>query len=524
MWKPISLFNLLNQNKPLSGRVVGTLAAWIILTYSLMWGSIYILPADWVSMAGDRTDLLQFFLLNPSLLISLLILFWFGFEWAFVPVFLSMYMIGIFSHLEFYWSILFSLSFVFGLSIYAIVYHCIDIRYDLRSVYSAFVFIITSFVFATASSLGAFTWSLVHGLTAEQTALIWNGWWTGSFLQAIVIAGPILYLFSAKVEKLKAQYFEVPKRKQVSAKWVYSAVILITACISIFIYFGDYLGKKRLSETLSSSSIQNHDIILNSLGTFEIITWVSIWIVVCVGLGGIFLIGSWNKELSMQVETRTAQLENTKLKLKESLDEKVVMLQEIHHRVKNNLAVVSALLDLQLLRTKNAEVTEILSDSKSRVKTLAFVHENLYQTKNFSRIGLRPYLNRMCSSIVSTYKRENKKIDIIISLDDMSLDMNKAVPVGLILNELIVNSYKHAFCNKREGKIEITMWKNEEKVHFNVTDDGVGIDKKEKILEEETLGMTLINTLASQLKADIKIDSDSEKTSVSVSFDKSIIV
>jgi len=108
--------------------VLGSLLLWIICIFGSIWVSLNYLPQDWVLVSSDRNELMQFFLFNPAMVLGLLLLFWFGFEWAFVPVFMSMFIIGIFSHLEFYWAILFGLSFGFGLTIYAIVYYCVNIK------------------------------------------------------------------------------------------------------------------------------------------------------------------------------------------------------------------------------------------------------------------------------------------------------------------------------------------------------------------------------------------------------------
>ena len=524
MWRPIYLDYLLSRYEPFDKRVLGSLIAWIVLIFTSIWISLYYLPDDWVQITGNRNNLLKFFLLNPSMLIGLLLLFWFGFEWSFIPVFMSMFVVGFFSHLPFYWAILFGLSFVFGLTMYAIVYYSLSIDYSLRSVSSIIVFIVTSFVASTASSLGAFIWSLAHDLSAIETATLWNGWWAGSFLQSLFIVGPILFVISPSIERTKEKWFDLPEKEEISTKWVYSAVILITIVIAIFIYSGDYLAKQRLAEGLMNMQESSKEVILSSLSSFEIITWVSIWIIICVGSGAVFLIGSWNKELQKKVTERTSELSLTQGELEVSLDEKVVLLQEIHHRVKNNLAVVTALLDLQYMKTENETVRQLLSDSKSRVKSMAYVHETLYQTEKFSRIELKPYVQRLCKSVVSTYKTEPKEIDIRIYLDEIMLELDKAIPVGLMLNELIVNAYKHAFLNLDGGRIEIEMRKEDKKVKLKVRDNGVGIDSSHDILKGKTLCITLIKTLFRQLRADLSVHSEMGNTEFCITFDEKIVV
>ncbi|MFN1834936.1 histidine kinase dimerization/phosphoacceptor domain -containing protein [Balneola sp. MJW-20] len=486
---------------------------WITLIFGGMWLSVNNLPDNWVGAGADRTEIMEMFLINPVFLISMLLLFWVGFEWAFIPLFLSMFVIGLYSSLEPQWAILFSLSFVFGLGIYSIVYNCITIRYDLRSLSSIAVFVVTSFIAATASSLGAFIYSLSHELSANQTATLWNGWWTGAFLQAVVIAGPLLFVGSSTIEKLKNKLFEVPERPEVSIRWVYTAVIVVTAVICIFIFSGDYLGKEQVAEQLIKNPMVSGDLILSSLESFEIITYVSIWVILCVGIGGIFLIGTWNKQLKENVEERTRSLKDAEEKIMASLEEKEVLLKEIHHRVKNNLAVVTALLDLQYMRAEEDKIRHILSDSKSRIKSMAFVHETLYQTEDFSKIDLQSYLDRLTESVTTTFMGSRTAVDVNVLANDNSIEMNKAISIGLIVNELLVNSFKHAFDDMDQGLVVLQINQVSEHLEISYADNGSGFDMEVVQVEKpKSLGMTLIKTLTKQLNAELKVTSRPGKT------------
>ena len=520
MWRPLHLDYVLSSYNPFDWRVLGTLIVWIVTVFGAIWVSLYYLPEDWVTLQGNRNSLIKFFIINPSMLIGLILLFWFGFEWSFIPVFLSMFIIGFFSYLPFYWAILFALSFVFSLTIYALVYHCINVRYDLRSLSSLLVFIVTSFVASTAGSLGSFIWSLAHDLSATETANLWNGWWSGSFLQSLLIVAPMLYLFSPTIETYKSRWFVMNEHDEVSTMWVYLAVILTTAVIAVFILSGDYLAKQKLAESLLNLDVQTRESIMASVDSFDIITRVSIWIIICVGLGGIFLIGSWNTELKKKVKERTIQLEKAEGKLKASLGEKVVLLQEIHHRVKNNLAVVIALLDLQYMRSDDDRIKHILSDSKARIKSMAFVHETLYQTENFSKIELKAYLKRLSDSITNTFRKSNKEIELVLDIEDLNLEMSRAVPLGLIINELVVNAYKHAFKEQETGKICVSLFKKGDEIELHVTDNGMGIGDEEEILKKKTLGMTLIKTLSRQIKASFEVTSKKGDTDFTISLNQ----
>lgn len=518
-WRPVHLDYILDTYNPFDKRVLLSLLLWIIVISASIAASIQIVPDDWINPSGQKVRLMDFFILNPAMLIAVITLFWFGFEWAFIPVFLSMFIIGVFSNLDPLWAILFGMSFTFGLSIYAIVYHCIKTDYTLRSVKSVIIYIVTSFIASTASSLGTFIWSLEHNITAAETASIWNSWWSGSFLQAVLLSGAILFVFSPTVEKWKSKFFEIPSRSEVSTKWVYSTVVLITIVISVFIFSSDYLGKKRVSEEILQLENLTSYSVTTALESFEIITWVSIWIVFCVGFGAIFLISSWNNELKEKVVERTRSLNEAEKKLKISLDEKITLLNEIHHRVKNNLAVVIALLDLQRMRNADPNIRRVLDDAKSRIKSMGFVHETLYQTEDFANVEFSEYLKRLCKSLETTLKAPDKDISILYECEKMSLPIEKAIPLGLLINEVIVNSYKHAFKELNKGTVSLSLKKSEQDYYLIIKDNGVGFSNLEKPSKtSKSLGMKLIKTLTNQLKGTLDLQSKYGDTSFRLQF------
>lgn len=497
-WRPLPLDYVLGLKKPARVKVFVLILLWVLIIVGSMWLTMSNLPANWAAGKGGNRQLLQLFILNPPMLIGLVMLFWVGFDWAFIPVMLSMFVIGLFSGLHFMWAILFSLSFVFAISIYAITYQSVDFSYDLRRINSLVVFIITSFVAATASSLGAFIWSFSNNFTAFETATLWNGWWAGSFLQSVLIVGPILFIFSRKVEQLKDRNIVVPERKKTSLRWVYSSILAVTVMISVFIYSGHYLGKKQVSEILIRVGKISEETLLVSINSFSTITWVSIWVTLCVGGAAVLLLGSWNKELQIKVDEKTESL-------RESLAEKSILLKEIHHRVKNNLAVITALLELQYLNATGKDVQHILSDSITRVKSMAFVHETLYNSESFSEVDLKNYVERLCDSIQSVFNTEDKEIELIVISTGYNADMEKAIPIGLLLNELLVNAYKHAFANRDKGKIQVELHAQDNILSLTVQDNGVGFTDNARVKDgREHLGMTIIDTLVNQLNATMK--------------------
>ena len=141
--------------------------------------------------------------------------------------------------------------------------------------------------------------------------------------------------------------------------------------------------------------------------------------------------------------------------IQESLREKEVLLKEVHHRVKNNMQVISSLLNLQASRIEDPAVKEALRDSQSRVRAMAIIHESLYQSDDMSEINLKPYLRKLAANLFRTYNTSSANITLKMDAEDVFLDIDQAIPCGLVLNELLSNSLKYAFPEDRQGEISL---------------------------------------------------------------------
>ncbi|SMO42002.1 sensor histidine kinase [Gracilimonas mengyeensis] len=190
--------------------------------------------------------------------------------------------------------------------------------------------------------------------------------------------------------------------------------------------------------------------------------------------------------------------------IRESLKEKEVMLAEIHHRVKNNLAVVSGLLQLQSFNAEDKEVLKALTDSQTRIQSIALVHEMLYESESLAYIKYNKYVNDLLQAIQSMHLNSSNNIDLVADVDPISLSINQAIPCSLLINELVVNAFKHAFDEGKEGKIFIDVKKKENKIRVAIRDNGIGIDST-RFEEATSLGATLIKTLSRQLKAKFQV-------------------
>lgn len=195
--------------------------------------------------------------------------------------------------------------------------------------------------------------------------------------------------------------------------------------------------------------------------------------------------------------------------INKSLKEKEVLLAEIHHRVKNNLAVVAGLLELEGGQITSNNLKQVLTRSISRIHSIALIHEKLYEFKDFSNIDFKLYLEELIETIENTYRPEPSEIHLSVQIDVVSMNVNQAVPLGIIINEVLINAYKHAFReNGLKGNIHVTLHQNHDKIRVCIHDNGTGLPSDFNFEETSSLGMTLIKTLASQLKAEIVLESN----------------
>jgi two-component sensor histidine kinase len=196
-------------------------------------------------------------------------------------------------------------------------------------------------------------------------------------------------------------------------------------------------------------------------------------------------------------------------KVKSSLVEKEVLLKEIHHRVKNNLQIISSLLNLQAEQITDPRAREKYLESIGRIKSMAIIHELLYRSKNLSTIRIRDYLSELISFISQTYNTTSViKVDLKMNMRNDSIDLSKAIPCGIIINELLSNAFKYAFPENKKGKVVVELSNISEKKHkcrLKVSDNGAGIPKKVNLDNPGTLGLQLIHSLVQQLEGEMKI-------------------
>lgn len=200
------------------------------------------------------------------------------------------------------------------------------------------------------------------------------------------------------------------------------------------------------------------------------------------------------------------EIKEFQLKLVASLHEKEVLLKEIHHRVKNNLQVISSLLSLQSDYIKDPIATRLFLDSQTRVKSMAIIHEKLYQSEDFTKVSLAEYIENLISYLLETYSVNQKGIELKTEIDDTGLEISKAVPCGLIINELITNALKYSFQGKKSGVLQITLKTIENGwVKLVVEDNGIGLPKDFSLENTHSFGLNLVKDLVYQLNGAITV-------------------
>jgi two-component sensor histidine kinase len=203
---------------------------------------------------------------------------------------------------------------------------------------------------------------------------------------------------------------------------------------------------------------------------------------------------------------------NAETKIKQSLSEKELLLREIHHRVKNNMQIISSLLNLQRNYIEDKESDNLLQESQGRVKSMALVHEKLYQTADLARINVKEYIRSLTMNLFHSYS-VNAGIVLQLDVGNVFFDIDTAVPLGLIINELVSNSLKYAFPNQEKGVISISLHEKSSngdagEYSLYVKDDGVGFPEDLDFHNTPSLGLQLVNSLVKQLDGSIELVND----------------
>lgn len=224
------------------------------------------------------------------------------------------------------------------------------------------------------------------------------------------------------------------------------------------------------------------------------------------------------QDVNGQLRIEVADRKEAEQRVGAQLEEKEVLLKEIHHRVKNNLQIITSLLDLQARRIADRPTRAMFQDSQTRVKTMALIHERLYRSHNLARVNLRDYVTDLTKFLLSTFSGRNQLVNVVNLVDDIQLPVDQAVPCGLIVNELVSNCLKYAFGDEEHGEITIAAsYVDAEMLELCVADNGSGLPADLDTDQLDTLGQKLIKSLTRQIRGSLTYE-NTGGTRISIRF------
>ncbi|MBL7740295.1 MAG: hypothetical protein JNK14_13855 [Chitinophagaceae bacterium] len=221
------------------------------------------------------------------------------------------------------------------------------------------------------------------------------------------------------------------------------------------------------------------------------------WILIA-GTGLLLVMG-----ISVLALYRKQKAKNTLIQ--KQANELEVLMKEIHHRVKNNLQIVSSLLDLQSHTIADSQASEAVKEGKNRVQSMALIHQNLYSQGNIKGIKVKEYIHNLLRALCDSYNITNDKITIHMNIDDLNLDVDTMIPIGLVFNELVSNSFKYAFRDNRAGRLNIQLNEEGQQLLLKVSDNGVGFPEGLDVKSGKSFGLKMIRAFAQKLKAKLDI-------------------
>ncbi len=253
---------------------------------------------------------------------------------------------------------------------------------------------------------------------------------------------------------------------------------------------------QKAQDNIGKVPVQNFEIALRSTKGKDI------WLVVHIAM---MRSAHGRKEFSVMMFDNTEKRAADK-RIRDSLLEKEVLLKEVHHRVKNNIQLISSILSLQSSYTDNEEVTSILSECRRRIQSMAFIHEMIYRNPDFNGIDAAEYIGLLCRQLIQGYGPANTKLTYTQDIDHSLLTLDEAIPTGLIINELLSNALKHAFVNRKEGALSVRLKESGGKLHLSVMDDGVGMKEDLGDIQTDSLGAQLVIALTQQLDGELSTE------------------
>lgn len=324
LWRPLSLTDTI-RSAPGHGAARILLLSWLVLTAFCIVSGLYQVKFAWNALPVHLGPIQFPLTIYPPLIVCIWMVFWLGFEWAFLAAYFSTFTLALYSGMRLDEAALFALVDPLALAVYALAYRAVRVPFDLRGVKSVAWYMFTSFVAAVGGSVGSFIWSGARGLPPATTFDIWQGWWVGALLQAVLLNAPILGLFARRVERWKASHFEVPPHPGPSLRWATAAIAAGGLVMAGFLLATNELANTRLAQALQTGlpEITRHAV-MDAAYSWKLTVWTGIVLALAGSLGGIFVAYGWNRTLLRTVRARTAELQESERRFRVTFDHAAV--------------------------------------------------------------------------------------------------------------------------------------------------------------------------------------------------------
>lgn len=220
----------------------------------------------------------------------------------------------------------------------------------------------------------------------------------------------------------------------------------------------------------------------------------------------LIMVNHLSKKREKELFQKNEQIKFQHSQIEQSLKEKELLIREVHHRVKNNLQIITSMLGLQISKVEGTDSEAILREAQQRIGSIALTHRMLYQNANLNNILINEYISNLVKQIKESFPPSNISLEITLSQNQYKLNIDSAVPLGLLINEVLTNAFKHAFPLGKKGHIKITLTENKDQYVLNISDDGIGLPDDFKLNDKKSMGMDLIHILAEQLDSKLIIE------------------
>lgn len=289
-------------------RAVVVFSVWLLFLFASIGTGLLVPESELTAIPIKVGGIDAYVTIYPPLIFCTILLFWLGFLWAIVPAYLATFFLAVYADMPLQWALLFAFSDTVGLAFLAIAYRSTGIGFDLHRPVTYGFFVLAAFIASLAGATGSFIWSHTRALSQVETFAIWEGWWLGGFLQTVILCGPVLFLATPAIDRLKMRWFGRAVRHERGAAMLTVAVLLAVILLSLFVLGIAHLSRLRLSALLAEGYPATQMLAFSNSALINL-AWVSVFLIGVSGLGFLAITARWNQELKREVRVRTRLLE-----------------------------------------------------------------------------------------------------------------------------------------------------------------------------------------------------------------------